>query len=119
MRAYFDAGPVNVQVWVGGKRAIFGELTLNGPNSPGAWQELAQAVKLLRSITGPEQEKNLKVSIKALSAARGLKTIHDVVSAPTFRVEFNAQGMRLTRLRPFSTILGRGRGIPVQCTYRA
>jgi len=98
MRAAFDAGSVDAQVWLHGKRAIAGSLTVNNPKASWDWQKLAQTLKLLRSIAGLEQEKHLRVSIKDLSAAPGLKTFQEVLSAPNFRLEFKANADAPTAL---------------------
>jgi hypothetical protein len=84
-----ENGPVEAQIWLGGKRTIRGPLSLGRSNINIDSTQVARTVRLLRSIAGPVEQSSIQLSLADLySAERDLIVLQQLVEAPSLRVEF-------------------------------
>jgi hypothetical protein len=84
-----ESGPVQAEIWLGGKRTIRGPLPLGQPNIRLDWERVAKIVRLLRSIAGPVEQSKIQLSLADLdSAARDLITFQQLVEETSVRFVF-------------------------------
>jgi hypothetical protein len=88
LNEWFDAGPIDLQVWYKGRRVIGGITRLQESELAADWPKLGMAMRLLRSIAGPAAQDHIKVSLHDLGVASGMRTFSDVAAAGSLRVEF-------------------------------
>lgn len=81
---WLQAGPVDLQAWVDGKRTLWGTLSRKTPASKFDVRELASGLRLLATFPGHERA---KITIRQLCEASGLKTFSDISNATHFRIE--------------------------------
>jgi hypothetical protein len=109
LKAWFQDGPIELQIWTHAGRVTMGTLRSNGPRQS-EWKDVAAAFKLLRSICSPADQEQIQIELKDLYSAAGLKTFVDISSAPTVWIEFEpAEGQPekyTSLLYWFSTNLG-------------
>lgn len=87
LRAWLQGGPVELQIWSEKGRVSIGSLRSEEPPGP-EWKDMAIALRLLRSIASPADERKIQVELKTLFAASGLKTFLDISNAGSVRIEF-------------------------------
>ncbi|WID97450.1 hypothetical protein QO058_04055 [Bosea vestrisii] len=83
-----EKGPVDLQIWFKGKRAVSDELNNLLLTTEWEWKPLASALHLLRTIAGTP---NIELSLSDICATPGLKTLAEVLQAPSLRLEFMPQ----------------------------
>lgn len=88
LNEWLATGPIDVQVWFQGKRAVGGVMSQNEAASGLDWRTMRAAVRYLRAVAGPENQERIKVSLRDLSVASGLKTFTEIFDAPSFRTIF-------------------------------
>lgn len=89
LNEWLASGPIDIQIWFQGKRAVGGVLSQIEAASGLDWRTLRTAVGFLRTIAGAEGQERVKISLHELSAASGLKTFTQIFDAPSFRAAFN------------------------------
>jgi hypothetical protein len=81
--------PVDVQVWIDGKRATGGTFNLEGDIPPLEWADMGQTIKLLRFVAGPRKQREILVSLEDLVRAQGLRRFGKVLGNAPFFAEFD------------------------------
>jgi hypothetical protein len=81
-------GPVDVQVWVKGRRMVGGFLNADPNQKKYNWKKIIEIVETLISLS-PSSDEICATSVTEIdSAGRDLYLMHEVVSAPSIRMEF-------------------------------
>ena len=86
---WLGQGPIDVQVWHKGRRMIGGVLNADPGQPTYDWQKVLDVVETLKSFHFNTDAPGLTVSVVDIDAgAKDLYLMHEVVSAPTVRLEF-------------------------------
>ena len=100
LNEWLDAGPVDLQVWTKGRRAIGGTVNCTESSLGLDRPKLSSALRLLRSIAGHQ---NPELSLYDLYVASGLRTFSDVADAGSLRFEF--EPLANAPVEPFTAVL--------------
>jgi len=87
LNEWLGKGEIDVQVWSKGKRVVAGVLR-GKPDLRWEWSIAARTLRLLRNIAGPAMQHRIRVSLKDITTASGLKTFYQLVEAGSFRLDF-------------------------------
>jgi hypothetical protein len=87
LKCWLQDGPIELQIWSDAGRVSMGTLRSSIPPEA-QWSDMARAFKLLRSIASPADQQKIRIELKALFVASGLKTFLDISNAGAVRIEF-------------------------------
>jgi hypothetical protein len=81
-------GPIDLQVWAFGRRALAGVLSEADPQPPASWEKIKKISRMLLSLTGSGASSDLLLSVKELNdAVKHLWFMTQVVTAPSMLVQ--------------------------------